>query len=121
MADASKCLVRRCRYEFVLDQDTFERIRIDSTKCLELYQDDGQIKTILQYSGGSLTTCEYDKYISHLLDYISGRETEIKFTKRNKFEMLALVELFKVKKVTFPYLARALKAAYYGPPVEKCR
>ena len=54
-----------------------------------------QIKLAINYKSG-LEGCDYDKYIQHLLDHISGAEEVLRFTNKNQFDFVYLCELFKV-------------------------
>jgi len=94
--DDTLMIMRRIKLTFDLDHDTFEKIQIDEQKCLSCKRDASQIKIALNYPQPYLTTCEYDKHITHLLDHIKGTETELKFTSKNQFDFVFLCELFKV-------------------------
>ena len=59
------------KYTFPLTQKLFDAIDIDETKVLKCRRDAGQIKIAIQYKA-DLSTCDYDKYIFHLLEHVAG-------------------------------------------------
>jgi len=70
------------RLTFNLCEEVFNAIDIDETKCQKYRKDSTQIKIVINYKS-SLETCEYDKYIQHLLDHIAGIEENLRFTNKN--------------------------------------
>jgi len=76
-------------------EDVFNTIDVDETKCQKHRRDSSQIKVVINYKS-NLETCEYDKYIQHLLDHISGAEDNLRFTNKNQFDFVYLCELFKL-------------------------
>ena len=49
---------------------------------MKVRRDSSQIKVVINFKA-SLETCEYDKYIQHLLDHIAGIESNLRFTNKN--------------------------------------
>lgn len=60
----------------------FNAIDIDETKCQKYRKDSTQIKVVINYKA-SLESCEYDKYIQHLLEHIAGTTDNLRFTNKN--------------------------------------
>ena len=66
---------------------------------MQYRKDAMQIKLAINYKA-NLENCEYDKYIQHLLDHISGAEEVLRFTNKNQFDFVYLCEVFKVSNFT---------------------
>lgn len=84
------------KFTFEIDEAVFNAIDIDETKCQKYRKDSTQIKVIINYKAG-LETCEYDKYIQHLLEHIAGTADNLRFTNKNQFDFVYLTELFKLE------------------------
>ena len=72
-ADADQLIQTGKRYTFELPESVFNAIDVDDSKCQKYRKDSTQMKIVINYKS-NLETCEYDKYISHLLEHISGVE-----------------------------------------------
>ena len=70
------------KFTFTLREELFEAIDVDESKCMQYRKDSNQIKLAINYKS-SLENCDYDKYIQHLLDHISGAEEILRFTNKN--------------------------------------
>ena len=78
-----------------MGQQLFNAIDIDESKCLKYRRDASQIKLAITYKS-DLATCDYDKYILHLLEHLAGLQQQLVFTNKNQFDFIYLCELFKV-------------------------
>ena len=83
------------KFTFTVGEQLFEAIDVDESKCMQYRKDSNQIKLAINYKA-NLESCDYDKYIQHLLDHISGAEEVLRFTNKNQFDFVYLCELFKV-------------------------
>ena len=86
------------KFTFTLREEIFEAIDVDESKCMQYRKDSNQIKLAINYKS-SLENCDYDKYVQHLLDHISGAEEILRFTNKNQFDFVYLCELFKVSMI----------------------
>ena len=94
-ADPDTLIQTGKKFTYKLSQAVFEAIDIDEGKCMQYRKDAMQIKLAINYKA-NLENCDYDKYIQHLLDHISGAEEMLKFTNKNQFDFVYLCEVFKV-------------------------
>ena len=81
-ADPDQLIQTGKKYTFELPESVFNAIDIDESKCQKYRKDSSQIKIVINYKA-NLETCEYDKYISHLIEHISGTEDQLRFTNKN--------------------------------------
>lgn len=81
-ADPDQLIQTSKKYTFELPESVFNAIEIDESKCQKYRKDSSQIKIVINYKA-SLEGCEYDKYIQHLLEHISGAENQLRFTNKN--------------------------------------
>ena len=83
---------------------------------MQYRKDAMQIKLAINYKA-NLENCEYDKYIQHLLDHISGAEEVLRFTNKNQFDFVYLCEVFKVslplRHLMNHFTARTSEEAYH--------
>ena len=101
------------------NSNTFDKIEIDEQKCISYKRDASLIKIAMNLPQ-SLSTCEFDKYIAHLLDHIKGIETDLRFTSRNQFDFVYLCELFKVKIFLTNTVAAQSETTHRWPHVSEC-
>ena len=97
-ADPDTLIQTGKKFTFRVTQKVFEAIDIDESKCMQFRKDAIQVKLAINYKA-NLESCEYDKYIQHLLDHISGAEEVLRFTNKNQFDFVYLCEVFKVSGV----------------------
>ena len=81
-ADPDSLIQTGKKFTFTVPETVFAAIDIDQTKCQKYRRDSSQIKVVINYKS-SLESCEYDKYIQHLLDHIAGTEDNLRFTNKN--------------------------------------
>lgn len=93
-ADPDQLIQTGKKYTFELPESVFNAIDIDESKCQKYRKDSSQIKIVINYKA-SLETCEYDRYIAHLIEHIAGTEDQLRFTNKNQFDFVYLCELFK--------------------------
>jgi len=79
-----------------LPEKLFEAIDVDEGKCMQYRKDSNQIKLAINYKS-NMESCDYDKYIQHILDHITGAEEVLRFTNKNQFDFVYLCELFKLE------------------------
>ena len=94
-AESDQLIQTGKKFTFELDESIFNAIDIDESKCQKYRKDSTQIKICINYKA-TLETCEYDKYIQHLLEHIAGTADNLRFTNKNQFDFVYLCELFKV-------------------------
>ena len=94
-ADAEQLIQVGKKFTYEVDEELFEKIEVDETKCQNFRKDASQIKIGISYKA-NLETCEFDKHIQHLLDHLKGTAENLVFTTKNQFDFIYLCELFKV-------------------------
>ena len=97
-ADANRLIQTGKKYKFELTEAVFDAIDIDESKCQKYRKDSTQIKIVINYKA-SFETCEYDKYIQHLLEHVAGNAEKLCFSNKNQFDFVHLCELFKLEEL----------------------